>query len=106
LQLSLQKAGPEIFGYTLVRKDTTSMRSREGWRRQHHDDLHTCTFHQTIIRVVKSRATRWAVHVAHETRNTYKFSSENLKGRGHSEDLGVYGTITLDWIFGKYGVKL
>jgi hypothetical protein len=32
-----------------------------------------------------------------------KFQSENLKGRDHLEDLGVYGKIILEWILGKYG---
>jgi hypothetical protein len=32
-----------------------------------------------------------------------KFWSENMKGRDHSEDLGVYGRIILQWILGKQG---
>jgi len=35
-----------------------------------------------------------------------KFWFENLKGRGHGEDLGVSGRIVLEWILGKYGWKL
>jgi hypothetical protein len=31
---------------------------------------------------------------------------ENLKGRDHSEDLGVDGKITLEWILGKYSGKV
>jgi len=34
------------------------------------------------------------------------FWSENLKGRDHSEDLGVDGRITLEWALGKQGGKL
>jgi hypothetical protein len=30
-----------------------------------------------------------------------EFRSENLKGRDHSEDLGVDGRIILEWILGK-----
>jgi len=39
---------------------------------------------------MKSRKIRWAEYVARtrEMRNT-KFWSENLKGRSHSEDLGI-----------------
>jgi hypothetical protein len=39
---------------------------------------------------------RWAAHAAHveETRNPYKISAENLKGRDQSE--GVYGRIILE----------
>jgi hypothetical protein len=35
-----------------------------------------------------------------------KFWSENLKERDHSEDLGVYGRIILDWISGKQCEKV
>jgi len=31
------------------------------------------------------------------------FWLEDLKGRGHSEDLGIDGMITLEWILGKLG---
>jgi hypothetical protein len=30
----------------------------------------------------------------------------NLKGRDHSEDLGVDRKIILEWVLGKYGAKL
>jgi hypothetical protein len=35
-----------------------------------------------------------------------KFWSENLKGRDHSEDLGVDERIILEWILGKQGGKM
>jgi hypothetical protein len=38
-------------------------------------------------------------------RNAYKFWSENLKGRDHSEDLGVDREIILEWILEKKGGK-
>jgi hypothetical protein len=34
-----------------------------------------------------------------------KFWSENLKGRDHSEDLGIDGEI-LEWILWKWGVNM
>jgi hypothetical protein len=42
-------------------------------------------------------------HVAHteEMRNVQKFWSKNLKGRDHSEDLGVDRRIIEEWIFRK-----
>jgi hypothetical protein len=36
-----------------------------------------------------------------EMRNAYTILVENLKGRDHSEDLGVDGKIILEWILGK-----
>jgi hypothetical protein len=41
-----------------------------------------------------------------EMRNHTKFWSENLTGRGHSEDLGVDGKIISEWILGKQNRKL
>jgi hypothetical protein len=56
-----------------------------------------------IIGVIKSRRMKWAGHVAcmGEMRNTSKILLENLKGKHHSEDLGVDGKIILQWILGK-----
>jgi hypothetical protein len=34
-----------------------------------------------------------------------KFWSENLKGRDHSEDMGIDGKIILQRMLGKYGGK-
>jgi hypothetical protein len=52
----------------------------------------------------KSRRIRWARrHVARmgEMRNSYKIFVENLRGRDHSEDLGIGGRVILEWILGK-----
>jgi hypothetical protein len=35
-----------------------------------------------------------------------KFQSEILNGRDFLVDLGIYGRIILEWIFGKYGEEL
>jgi hypothetical protein len=35
-----------------------------------------------------------------------KKKKKNLKGRDHSEDLGVSGKIILKWILSKYGEKV
>jgi hypothetical protein len=51
---------------------------------------------------------RWPVHVAHmgEIRNAYKILVGNLKGRDHSEDLGVEATIILEWMLMGIGWKV
>jgi hypothetical protein len=38
-----------------------------------------------------------------EMRNVRTLLSENLKGRDHSEDLGVDGEIILEWVMGERG---
>jgi hypothetical protein len=45
----------------------------------------------------KSRRMRWAGHVAStgEIKNTYAILLESLKGRCHSEDLGIRDRVTL-----------
>jgi hypothetical protein len=62
----------------------------------------TCTL-QHIIRVIKSRRMRWAGNVARmgDMRYAYKALEENLKERGHWEDLAVDGKVTLEWFLGK-----
>jgi hypothetical protein len=56
------------------------------YRKLHNKNFRTRTLHQ-LRRV--GRAARWERHT--------KFCSENLKGRGHLEDLGVDGRIRLEW---------
>jgi hypothetical protein len=53
-----------------------------------------------IIRQIKSRRMRWAVHVAcmGEGRNVYRVSWESPKGGVHLEDQGVDGRMGLEWI--------
>jgi len=41
-----------------------------------------------------------------QTRNAYKIWSENMKGRDHSEDLGVNGGTILEWTLGKQDGRL
>jgi hypothetical protein len=35
-----------------------------------------------------------------------RFGLENLKGRDHSEDLGIDGNVILEWILRKQGGKV
>jgi hypothetical protein len=46
---------------------------------------------------------RWAGHVASvgKMRNMYSILVGSLKGRDHSEDIGVDGKIILEWILEK-----
>jgi hypothetical protein len=57
-----------------------------GWRRLHKEVLNLYAS-PNIIRVIKSRRSRWAGHIASMggMKNEYKFLSGNLKGRDHSK---------------------
>jgi hypothetical protein len=73
-----------------------------GCKRLHNEGLHNLYASPNIIRVIKSRRMRWAVHIAHmeRKRNTI-FCLKNLKGRDHSEDLGVDGKMIIECILRK-----
>jgi hypothetical protein len=79
-----------------------------GWRRLHNEELHNLHVSPNNIRVIKSRRMKWTVHVARmgEIRNKYKILVENLRGTGHSEELGIDTRIILEWILEKQGRKL
>jgi hypothetical protein len=59
----------------------------------------SCTLHPRIVRAIKSRRMRWAVHVARmgEGRGVYRFWLGGQKGRDHWEDLGAGRRIILIW---------
>jgi hypothetical protein len=44
-----------------------------GWRKLHNEELHGLYSSPSIVRVIKARRMRWAVHVAHmgEVRGAY-----------------------------------
>jgi hypothetical protein len=73
----------------------------------HSEQLHNVYISADIVRVSKSRRMRWADHEARMGRREMhmKFWSQSLKGRDHSQDLGVDGRIS-DWILGKWGGKM
>jgi hypothetical protein len=66
-----------------------------GWRRLHNEELYIFFASSNIIRVIKSRRMRWMGHVAclGEMGNVYRIWLTNLKGGGHSEDLGINGRL-------------
>jgi hypothetical protein len=56
-----------------------------GWKKLHNEELHNLYCSPSIIRIIKSRRTRWAGHVARmgEKRNTYRILVESQKERNH-----------------------
>jgi hypothetical protein len=71
------------------------------WRKLHEKEMYSSPY---IIRAIKSRIIRWAGHVARLGRAEVHtgFSSGNLRESDHLEDRGVYGWITLRWIFRQW----
>jgi hypothetical protein len=55
------------------------------------------------IGVTKLRRMKWVEHVTHmgETGNAYNILIRKTEGKGHLEDLGVNGRITLEYILEK-----
>jgi hypothetical protein len=55
------------------------------WRKLHNGELHNLYSSPDIIRQIKSRRMRWAVHVARmgEGRNVYRVSVGKPEGKDH-----------------------
>jgi hypothetical protein len=82
------------------------------WRKLHNEELHILYSSPSIIRQIKSRRMRWAVHVAHmrEERNVYKGLMGEPEGKrplgrprrrwedGIRMDLREIGLGSVDWI--------
>jgi hypothetical protein len=68
----------------------------------HSDELHNLYSSPNIVRMIKSRRTRWAGHAARmgEGRGVYRIFVGRPEGRDHWEDLDVGGRITLSWTLG------
>jgi len=79
-----------------------------GWRRLHNEKLHHLYASLNIVRVIKSMGMRWSEHVARmgEMEMRTQFLSGSLKGRDHSEDLGIDGKIILECILGEWCGKV
>jgi len=69
-----------------------------GWRKLHNETYN-------IVRVIKPRRIGLVSHVGRmlAMRNICKIRSGSLKGRDHSQDLGVDGRKILEWMLEKYG---
>jgi hypothetical protein len=54
-----------------------------GWRKLHNEELHNLYCLPSIIRIIMSRRTRWAWHVARmgEKRNVYRILVGKLEGK-------------------------
>jgi hypothetical protein len=70
------------------------------WRRLHNEELHDLYASSNIIRAIKSRRMRWAVHVPRmgKIRRANKILFGNVKGGYSLGDLGVCCRIILKWI--------
>ena len=73
------------------------------WRKLHNEELNDLYSLPNIVRVVKSRRMRWAVHVARmgEDRGVQRVLVGKPEVRGHWGDQDVDGRIILRWIFRK-----
>jgi hypothetical protein len=74
------------------------------WRRLHNQELYDLYCSPNINQVIKSRRMRWAGHVAHMGAGQVhiEFWWENLRERGHLEDLGIDRRMILKWIFQRW----
>jgi len=74
------------------------------WRKLHNEELRDLYSLPNIVRVLKSRRMRWAVHVARmgEGSGVHRVLVGNLRERDHWGDPDVDGRIILKWIFGKW----
>ena len=71
------------------------------WRKQHNAELNDLYFSANIVRVIKSRRMRWAVHVARtgQRRGAYMVLVGKPEGKNHLEDPDIDGRIMLKWVF-------
>jgi hypothetical protein len=99
-----EEHGLRAFENRALRRIIGPKREEDGsWRKLHNDELHSLYTSPNIVRVIKSRRTRWAGHVARmeEEEVITGFWLGGPKARDHWEDLGVGGRITLRWTLEK-----
>jgi hypothetical protein len=78
------------------------------WRKLPNVKLNDLYSSPNVVRLIKSRISRWAGHVARMgRRDAYTgFWCGNLRGRDRLGDPGVDGRIILRWIFRKLAVGI
>jgi hypothetical protein len=95
-----------VFKNRVLRRIFGPKREEDGsWRKLHNDELHNLYSSPNIVRVVKLRRMRCAVHVARMGRGELfaVFWLGGPKVRDHWEDLSVGGRITLRLALRRYG---
>jgi len=80
----------------------------DGWRRLHNEELHILYTSLNIIRVIKSRRTRWAGHVARigDMRNAYSILVVKPEGKRPLGRPRLDGRTVSGCVLGKLGGKL
>jgi hypothetical protein len=76
------------------------------WRKLHNEELNDRYSSPNIVRVIKSRRMRWAVHIARMGRGEEYtgFWWVNLREGDRVEYPGLCGRMILRWIFRKWDV--
>jgi hypothetical protein len=100
-----EEHGLRVSENRVLRKIFGPKRKEDGsWRKLHNDELHSLCSSPNIVRVIKSRRTRWAGHMASIGRGEVLtgFYFGGPMGRDHWEDLGVGGRITLRWTLRRW----
>jgi hypothetical protein len=74
------------------------------WRKLHNEELHNLYSSSSIIRMIKSKRMRWAVHVVRLRRRgtLVCYWLEGQEERDHWEDQDVGGCIILVWILERW----
>ena len=73
-----------VFENRILRRMFGPKRDENGeWRRLHNEELHSLYRSPNLIRVIKSRRSRWTGHVARmeEGRNAFKILTGEPKGK-------------------------
>ena len=76
------------------------------WRKLHNEGLNDLYSSPNIVRMIKSRSTRWERQVARmgKSRVVYRVWWGNLREKDHLGNPGLDGRILLRWIFRKWDV--